>query len=320
MPNISYLQKPSPATRASNDRKKLVLGLAAGGAMLGLALIWLMEMIFDRTVKRASEMENKLQVPVLLAIPDLRDKSKGKRKRNGKSPVINGEEASAESSALEKSNRSEKAPWEIGHFIRPFSDEIRDRLILYFKLNNMTHKPKLVAVTGLSGGEGTSTLASGLAAALSETGDGKVLLVDMNTRETEIHPFFNGRPNCSILDALKGAGTMESAADNLYLASVASNTNVPVKIIPKRFYDLVPQFKASDFDYIIFDMPPVTQSSATLAMAGSMDKVLLVVEAEKGQRESVKRAYADLVAARADVSTVLNKTHSYTPQWLGAGN
>ncbi len=316
MPNISIVQKPSPAFRATTNQKKLVLALAAGGALFGLALIWLMEMLFDRTVKRASEMEGHLQVPVLLAIPDVsRDIAK-----NGNGRPRKPKGGAEDSTGLEPLNHAEKAPWEIGHFIRPFSDEIRDRLILYFKLNNMTHKPKLVAVTGMSGGEGTSTLASGLAAALSETGDGKVLLVDMNSTNTEIHPFFNGRPNCSILEALQGAKGIESAADNLYLASVSTNTNTPVKIIPKRFYDLVPQFKASEFDYIIFDMPPVDQSSATLAMAGSMDKVLLVVEAEKAQRESVKRAYSDLVAARADVSAVLNKTHSYVPKWLGSGN
>jgi Flp pilus assembly CpaE family ATPase len=44
----------------------------------------------------------------------------------------------------------------------------------------LTHKPKLVGVTGMSEEGGTSTLAAGLAASLSETNDGKVLLVDVN--------------------------------------------------------------------------------------------------------------------------------------------
>ena len=29
------------------------------------------------------------------------------------------------------------------------------------------------------------------------------------------------------------------------------------------------------------------------------------------------RSYADLLAAKADVSVVVNKTRSYAPQWLG---
>jgi len=34
------------------------------------------------------------------------------------------------------------APWEPGHFIRPYCDAIRDRLGFYFELNHLTHKPK----------------------------------------------------------------------------------------------------------------------------------------------------------------------------------
>ena len=32
-------------------------------------------------------------------------------------------------------------------------------------------------------------------------------------------------------------------------------------MLPTRFTSLVPKMKASDFDYIIFDMPPITQDT-----------------------------------------------------------
>ena len=38
-----------------------------------------------------------------------------------------------------------------------------------------------------------------------------------------------------------------------------------------------------------------------------MDKVLLVVEEEKDNRELVTRGYSELVAGRASISVVLNK-------------
>jgi len=88
------------------------------------------------------------------------------------------------------------------------------------------------------------------------------------------------------------------------------------QIIPKRFYDLVPRFKATDFDYIIFDMPPIAHSTVALAMSGFMDKVLLVVEAERTNRDVLKRAYSELLASQADVSAVVNKTSSYAPKWV----
>ena len=82
----------------------------------------------------------------------------------------------------------------------------------------------------------------------------------------------------------------------------------------------MPNLKASEFDYVIFDLPPLNQTSPTIGLAGFMDKVLLVVEAEKNNRDLVKRGYRELMAARADVSVVLNKVRSYLPKWLDGDN
>jgi hypothetical protein len=50
-------------------------------------------------------------------------------------------------------------------------------------------------------------------------------------------------------------------------------------------------------------------------MASFMDTMLLVVEAEKSNRNAVKRAYAQL-AAKTKVSVIFNKSRSYGPKWL----
>jgi hypothetical protein len=51
-------------------------------------------------------------------------------------------------------------------------------------------------------------------------------------------------------------------------------------------------------------------------MAPFMDKVLLIVEAEKDKRDVVKRGYRALVTGRDNVSVVFNKARSYVPKWL----
>jgi succinoglycan biosynthesis transport protein ExoP len=79
---------------------------------------------------------------------------------------------------------------------------------------------------------------------------------------------------------------------------------------------LITSFEGSDFDYVIYDLPCLSDISPTLALAGFMDKVLFVVEAEKSDREVVKRAYSQLVAVNAKVSVILNKSRSYGPKWL----
>ena len=307
MPNISAIQRPSPPVLVTKTRDKIALGLAGGGLILGSGLALLFELILNNTYKRRSEIELQLRAPVMVSIPA--------RGINGrlKLPWKNGQRASKE---MPEKSKPSLAPWEVDHFIRPYSEAIRDRLGLYFELHGVTHKPKLVGVTGFSEGAGTSTLAAGVAAALSETGDGKVLLVDVNAANGEVHPFFAGRPAASLTTALKPQAAITSAADNLYLATITRPEKKSAHLGLKKFFALVPNLKASDFDYIIFDMPPINQTSPTVGLAALMDKVLLVVEAEKTNRDVVKRGYRELVGARADVAIVLNKVRSYLPKRL----
>ena len=312
MPNISAIQRPSPPGIVTKTRDKIALGLAGGGLALGLGLALLFELVFNHSYKRRSEVELQLRSPVMLSIP-----YQGTNGRGLRLPWKNRQRAGKEAPAKTKPNL---APWEVEHFIRPYSEAIRDRLGLYFELHGVTHKPKLVGVTGFGEGSGTSTLAAGVAAALSETGDGKVLLVDVNAANGEVHPFFAGRPAATLATAIKPQAAITSAADNLYLATVTQSGNKSTHLGLKKFFALVPNLKASDFDYIIFDMPPINQTSPTIGLAALMDKVLVVVEAEKTHRDVVKRGYRELVGARADVAVVLNKTRSYGPNWLEGGS
>ena len=311
MPNISAVQRPSPPVLETKKRNKILMGLAGGGLALGMALALLRGLALNQTVGRPLQLETQLHIPLMLSIPYANGRFA--LPRNG-SPANPG--------ALTTQRRQPKlAPWEAGHFIRPYCDAIRDRLGLYFELNHLTHKPKLVGVTGFADEAGASTLAAGLAASLSETNDGKVLLVDVNLGPEEVHPFFKGKPAYPLNKALKPSDSIASAADNLYLATVGSpNSGGPAQLGLKKFFDMMPNMKASDFDYIIFDMPPLEQTSPTWGMAAFMDKLLVVVEAEKDNREVIRRSYGKLTAERNNVAVVVNKTRSYVPKWLDSGS
>ena len=294
----------------TKKRNKIALGLAGGGIALGIALALLRGLVLNRTVGRPLQLETQLHIPLMLSIPYAESERPFALPPNG-SPANPGALAT-------RRHHPKLAPWEAGHFIRPYCDAIRDRLGLYFELNHLTHKPKLVGVAGFSEEAGTSTLAAGLAASLSETNDGKVLLVDVNLGPQEVHPFFKGKPAYPLNAALKPDDTIASASDNLYLATVGSPNAGPAQLGLKKFFDMMPNLKASDFDYIIFDMPPLSQTSPTWGMAAFMDKLLLVVEAEKNNRELIKRSYGKLVAERDNVAVVVNKARSYVPKWLDA--
>src|SRR5213078_1076809 len=173
MPNISAVQRPSPPMLDTKTRNKIALGLAGGGIFLGIALALLRGLILNQTVERPLQLETKLHIPLMLSIPYA-------NARNGHLALPpNGSDKNTKALVI-RPRPAKLAPWETGHFMRPYCDAIRDRLGLYFELNHLTHKPKLVGVTGFAEEAGASTLAAGLAASLSETNDGKVLLVDVN--------------------------------------------------------------------------------------------------------------------------------------------
>ncbi|MGB8340307.1 MAG: Wzz/FepE/Etk N-terminal domain-containing protein [Chthoniobacterales bacterium] len=306
MPNISAVQKASPPVLETKSRDKLAGGLAVGGLAVGAAIALLLELILNRTVKVSSELENQLGIPLLLSIPY----------RNGGGSALPAPKDDSPPALAPGPNGLQIAPWDTSHFVRPYAEAIRDRLNLYFERHQMTHKPKLIGVTGLTGGAGTSTIAAGIAAALSEVHDGKVLLVDVKLGPGEVHPFFKGRPALSLPAVLQSNGGAESASENLYLATVGSSTAGLAQLGLKKFFEMMPNLKASDFDYIIFDMPPLTQTSPTLGMSGFMDKMLMVVAADETSRDLVKRSYRHLVVERKNVSVIFNKARSYTPRWL----
>lgn len=303
MPNISVVQKPSPAARVVGQTKKLMMGLAAGGLGLGLALAFALDLLLDRTLKRPVEVEKALRIPVMVSIPKASRSTLRLQNRRGKK---------GDMLALpgKGGGPSAMAPWDGEHFVRSYAEVLRDRLILAFEVKQLTHKPKLVAVTSMAPGEGASTLAGGLAASLSETGDGRVLLVDMKAGAPEMHSFFDGHETGSLTDVLKAGKNARPAGENLFLAGATTKGQGAGALPPTRFYDLIPTLRACDFDYVIFDMPPLEQSSAPLAMSRFMDKVLLVIEEGRSSRDRLEKMCNEFRSAGADVAAVFNKDRS----------
>jgi len=229
--------------------------------------------------------------------------------------VVENEQADKES-AVTAPVKAAMPPWDPRHALRPFYDTLRDRLITYFEVKNLTHNPKLVALTSCGDRAGVTSTAAGLAAALSETGEGNVLLVDMNVERGAAHHFYKGHLSCGIDEALTKEKRHEALVqDNLYVVTESSSDEDSLpRVLPKRFMNLVPKLKASDYDYIIFDMPPMSQISITPRLARFMDMVMVVVESEKTDREVVQRAVSMLSETHANVGVVLNKRKIYVPK------
>jgi polysaccharide biosynthesis transport protein len=257
-PNIIPINsEPTGAAKEwSKSFKKKVQMVGVGGLIAGLALALIIELFLDRSVKRPADVERKLRLPLFISIPDI---SRNGRHR-AKKPSANGQTPGSPGESIGWPVPS----WDRNHPLRRFYEGLRDRLIVHFEVRNVAKKPKFVGVTSCGKGVGVSSTAAGLAAALSETGDGNVLLVDMNAEQGSAQQFHKGKLNCGLDDAL-APETMKSARvqSNLYVvAETVGNGKLP-QILPRRFAHLVPKLEASQYDYIIFDMPcPRSQRQA----------------------------------------------------------
>jgi succinoglycan biosynthesis transport protein ExoP len=322
--NISKIQAPSPPFRAPLGSPKKIAMIVAGGVVLGLGWAFLIELCLDRSVKRPIDVQTKLRLPLFLTIPVVNRNGHRRLAKADKDtlralkPADSGAPPAPAVSGPSPDNGSHGIEaWSPRLPLHPFYEALRDRLVMYFEIRGITHKPKLVAVTSASRGAGVTTTAAGLAATLSETGDGNVLLVDMNQEQGAALQFCQGRPVAKLEEALyqKDGAFVQ---DKLYVVTeteVANGSKLP-RILPKRFTSLVPKLKASDYDYIIFDMPAITQTSVTPRLAGFMDMVLLVIESEKTDRQLVQQSCALLAESKVNVAAVLNKTRTYVPPRL----
>lgn len=329
--NISQIQAPTPPGRDHIKLQKASLGILGGGLALAFGLAFLIELFVDQSIKRPIEIERKLGLPLFISIPRLNLGKPRAGLPSAKVPLLpagdggaatgshgekpgaasgNGSEKSELVSAKNGANGHEIVPWDPRYVLRPFCRALRDNLITFFEINNLTHKPKLVAVTSCSQGAGVSTIAAGLAASLSETGEGNVLLVNMNQAEDgAVQEFYKGRLTCCLDDALQIEKRDPAfVQENLYVANETQSADSLPVILPRRFKNLVPRLRASDYDYIIFDMPEVSQISPTQRLARFMDMVLMVVESEKTSREAAKTVGSLLVDTKTNVGVVLNKT------------
>ena len=343
--NIGIVQNPTPPETEKTVVLKLAGGVLAAGLAFGLAWALLMELYLDQSIKRPIDVKRSLNIPLFLSIPDTNSRAYRKLlKKTGQQNVLDREKRSktrpSRSSYQPKSptlvaaaksqpdrfgavavanveDCSEASPWDPDHPLHSYYEALRDRLIGFFEGRGMTHKPKLIGLTGIGDAPGTTTMAAGLAGTLSQTGEGNVLLIDMNLGSESAQQFYRGK-NIADLDELLGRGPVANKKNEGKLVVAAEGTNgfkLP-KILPNRFNELVPKLKTSEFDYIIFDLPAVSPISVTPRLASFMDAVFLVIESEKASKDVVARATELLLKTNENIGAILNKTKSYVPQRL----
>ncbi|MEQ8790491.1 MAG: CpsD/CapB family tyrosine-protein kinase [Pirellulaceae bacterium] len=172
--------------------------------------------------------------------------------------------------------------------------------------------PRTVGVTSCKSGEGVSTVAVNLA--ICGAGSGcRILLVDANTMSPSLARTLLVAPRPGLADLLSGEAALEEC--------IRPTTTERLSILPagplsaadradfdwSRLEEIIAQV-SSDYELVIFDLPPVEALSPCLVVASLLDGVLLVVEAERTGSDAALRSKRQLCAADAKMlGVVLNK-------------
>ena len=176
-----------------------------------------------------------------------------------------------------------------------------------------------ILVTAARHGEGATTVAVGLAAALAKERETRVLLIEGNVRMPSLSRLLPNSANGGLSEFLSGKATAEEIiarveALNLSIIVAGNATRGPLQL--EQTATLLARLRPQ-FDFIVIDAPPVNRYADTSIMAPKVDGVILVVEADRTpvtEAEMAKRQL-DKIDARI-LGVVLNRRRSYIPAFL----
>lgn len=184
-----------------------------------------------------------------------------------------------------------------------------------------TDVAQTIGITSCARGAGVSTVAFNVAATAAEAGLGPVLLVgaDMTDRAARNACFDSPSLALALTDAMANpmGCVASSSIENLsFVATRYSAAHSAPALDPNRMVEVLNEYKCH-FKLVIVDIPPPAEFDGGICLAGQMDGVVLVIEAERAESRVALRLKRQLDAASANVlGVVLNKRREYVPNWL----
>jgi capsular exopolysaccharide synthesis family protein len=163
---------------------------------------------------------------------------------------------------------------------------------------------RLIGVTGAAMGEGKTTTATNLAAALAQA-DQNVLAISADLRRPKLHTYFSLNDESGLSDLLTDATSFEKAArkvrNRLHVMSSGSQTSQPAEVLESpRLAELLNRVR-DEFDFVVIDLPPALGLADTLVVAPLLDGVLVVAEAERTTQAAIRHTVDQLVQVGAVV-------------------
>ncbi len=300
--NINISQYPTYPLKPIRPRPLLniMLGLVIA-TVGGVGLAFFIERL-DHTLKTPEDIEEKLEVPALAAIPSLspgqvlQDKvfeGKGVLKTHLKVPKV----------------------------LHQHYEMLTERL--HLSLTEAQQTGSIVALTSCHPGAGVSMVASQLALTLSRNTAGRVLLVDTNLKRPRLQSIFDANTSPGLADILDKGESLASviqptSVKNLdLLCAGETDEEHPRRFFEsKKYHDLINHWKR-EYHFVVVDMPAVWEASYIVSLGRVADYAVMVIEAEKVRWEVAQRAKERLENGGVKLKgAILNKRKFYVPMWL----
>lgn len=290
-----------------NKKRMLALGLLLG-LMLGVGCSVLLEAI-DDTLKTADDVTLALDLLVVGEIPDVTDVASKKRSHRKRAATA------ARSDSSKKINPALVTVAQPRSAAAEAYRELRTAV-----LTARSGEPlRTLVVTSSEPGEGKTTTAINLAAALGQMGR-TVLLIDTDLRRPNCHRILRVRSERGVSSYLKQGDAIAPLIVPTQLGGVSLLPSGPVPPDPAelldsaRFKQLLEDAKTAvdpatgkPFDHIVFDAPPVLSVIDPVLIGRHVDGGLLVLKSGVVRRKSAMAARHKLHVGRVDVmGAVLN--------------
>ncbi|SDN05233.1 capsular exopolysaccharide family [Bacillus sp. OK048] len=192
----------------------------------------------------------------------------------------------------------------------PISEQYRT-IRTNIQYSSIDKELKAIMVTSSGPGEGKSTTAANLAAVFSQLGK-KVLLVDADLRKPTVHRTFAvnnlfGFTTVLTKQATLGSTVIETEEKDLYILTSGPVPPNPAELLSSKLMEQFIEEAQEQFDYVIFDTPPLLAVSDPQILANKVDGSILVVYSGKTEIDQAKKAKELLANAQSKlVGVVLN--------------
>ena len=289
---VSILEMAQPAISVRPTMAKMMAIGGTAGLLLGLLILFIVDKLDDRIVS-FSEFRERFPELMLGQVP--REPKKG-------------------GIALLGSNDPRHALLESFRTLRSS--------IIFLPVEGA--RPKTILITSATPGEGKTTVSSNLAITFAFSG-AKTLLVDADLRLGRIAKSFGVECEVGLSDVLRQRAhwrevIVPTSTPNLSILPRGKTLPHPAEHFLGKVTDQFLQEIYAEFDYIIFDSPPVMAADDVLSLSPKIDATIFVIRFSTSSARRSRTAVNLLIQRQANVLGVVCNDVNLAESEYGYGN